>query len=92
MSNAAGPYDSKPSGHWLTGYVTDMELRELEHTATANGLEVISRLCAEVRLIRAEYIRQAHEIGRLRAMAGYQPHVEYVVQLSNQTGVTDVPT
>lgn len=67
-------------------YLTEYELDELEKAANEADLKVLCKVCAELRIMRAEYMRQSYALGKLRALAGHQPHVEYVTQLSDQTG------
>lgn len=44
--------------------VDNHELQQVERFCAANNLDVLGRICAELRLLRAEYIRLSERVGR----------------------------
>jgi hypothetical protein len=64
--------------------VSDAELREVEGFCSRNGLDQIGRICAELRVLRAEYLAQSNRIGKQRAMIEtleHDPTIRYSKEL-----------
>ena len=58
-----------PNHHYSRPFaVTEDELRKVEKFCADNGLDEIGRICAELRVLRAEFLQLSTRIGKQRAM------------------------
>ena len=76
--------------------VTEDELQNVEKFCAANQLDEIGRICAELRVLRAEYLQLSTANGKLRAMVEvleHDPQRRYSKDLEMiTTGGTNAPT
>ena len=71
--------------------VTEAELQAVERFCKANQLDEIGRICAELRVLRAEYLKQANVIGKQRAMVEtleHNPNIRYSKELDSMISMT----
>lgn len=64
--------------------VTEAELASVERFCKANSLDEIGRVCAELRVLRAEYLRLSNRYGKAKAMVEtmeHDPHQRYAKEM-----------
>lgn len=72
-------------------YVTEDELSAVERFCKANQLDEIGRICAELRVLRAEYLAQTRTVGRQRVMIEsleHDPTIRYSKELDSMISMT----
>lgn len=68
--------------------VAENELQKVEQFCKDNQLDEIGHICAELRVLRAEYLAQANRISKQRAMIEmleHDPTVRYSKELDSMT-------
>lgn len=71
--------------------VSDAELSEVEGFCKRQGLDQIGRICAELRVLRAEYLQLANRVGKQRAMIEtleHDPTIRYGKELEAMVSMT----
>ena len=66
--------------------VTEDELSAVERFCKANKLDEIARICAELRVLRAEYLKQTNRVAKQRAMIEaleHNPNIRYSKELDS---------
>jgi hypothetical protein len=64
--------------------VTEAELANVEKFCKSNGLDEIGRVCAELRVLRAEYLLLSKRAGKQRAMIEtieHDPHQRFAKEM-----------
>lgn len=77
--------------HGVPFAVSEAELHEVEEFCARNGLDQIGRICAELRVLRAEYLAQSNRIGKQRAMIEtleHNPSIRYSKELDAMIAMT----
>lgn len=78
-------HHSRPFG------VSEEELTKMEAFCASNQLDEIGRICAELRVLRAEYLKQSNIIGKQRAMVETlerNPNIRYSKELDSMISMT----
>lgn len=71
--------------------VSEDELQRVERFCEVNGLDEVGRICAELRVLRTEYILLSNRVGKQRAMIEtleHDPQIRYSKELDAMISMT----